>query len=299
MVTVLNEESGITQLLESLTTQSLLPLEIIVVDGGSTDETLSILKKYSLKHSTVKVFRKPGNRSVGRNFGVSRTKSPLIAFTDAGCIPDPDWLKKLSQPFSDSKIAIVSGYYRGLSQNIFQKCLVPYVLVMPDKADKSEFYPATRSMALRRDVWNKSAGFNPALSHNEDYAFADHLKKLGYSFHFAQDAVVSWLPRKNFKSASWMFTRFAIGDIQAGIYRPKVKLLAIRYLIFLFIIFLAFELPELFWLIGCLVIIYLTWSITKNYRYVKDIRAFYWLPVIQVTADISVLFGTLVGLLSK
>ena len=299
MVTVLNEASSLLRLIDSLLAQTLLPREIIIVDGGSSDQTLSLLRKYSLKHHLLKVFQKSGNRSVGRNYGVSKARGKIIAFTDSGCIPDPDWLEKLTRPFSDPSVNVVSGYYRGLSDNNFQKCLVPFVLVMPDVADKSEFYPATRSMALRRDVWNKSAGFNPALSHNEDYAFAHHLKKLGYSFHFAQDAVVSWLPRKNFKSAAWMFTRFAIGDIQAGIYRPKVKLLAIRYLIFLFIIFLAFELPELFWLIGCLVIIYLTWSITKNYRYVKDIRAFYWLPVIQVTADISVLFGTLVGLLSK
>jgi cellulose synthase/poly-beta-1,6-N-acetylglucosamine synthase-like glycosyltransferase len=270
-----------------------------MVDGGSADETLSLLKKYSQKHSLVKVFQAPGNRAVGRNFGVSKAGGKIIAFTDSGCIPRADWLEKLVRPFSDPAVKIVSGYYRGLAKNIFQKCLVPYVLVMPDAAGKTEFFPATRSMAIRKGVFQNSGGFDDNLYHNEDYAFAHKLKTLGFTFYFAPDAVVDWEPRKNLRSAAWMFMRFAIGDIQAGIYRPKVKLLAIRYLIFLFLIFLALEIPELFWLVGFLAGVYIIWSISKNFRYVKDIRAFYWLPVIQITADISVLFGTIMGLLLK
>lgn len=269
-----------------------------MVDGGSTDGTMILLKKYSQKRPQVKVYQSPGNRSVGRNFGVSKAAGKIIAFTDSGCIPDPDWLEKLIKPFSRPEVNVVSGYYRGLPRNNFQECLVPFVLVMPDVAGITEFLPATRSMALRISVFKNSGGFDQNLYHNEDYAFANKLKSLGYSFYFARDAVVGWEPRKNLRSAAWMFMRFAIGDIQAGIYRPKVKLLAIRYLIFLFLIFLSLEMSPLFWLTGCLIAVYLVWSINKNFRYVRNISAFYWLPVIQITADISVLFGTLIGLLS-
>ncbi len=36
----------------------------------------------------------------------------------------------------------------------------------------------------------------------------------------------------------------------------------------------------------------------KNYKYVKDIRAVFWLPILQIVSDIMVLFGSVVGLLS-
>jgi glycosyltransferase involved in cell wall biosynthesis len=296
VITVFNEEQTVDELLTALGNQIYLPSEIIIVDGGSTDRTLNVLKERSAKWKLLKVFSRQGNRSIGRNYAVDHSKGKIIAFTDAGCIPEKNWLAELTKPFADPKVQVVSGYYRGLAQNIFQKCLIPYVLVMPDKAEKSEFYPSTRSMAIRRQSWNQSQGFDPDLSHNEDYAYAHKLKKLGLIFTFAPDAVVNWIPRKNLKQAAWMFFRFALGDIQARIYRPQVKKLFFRTVIAVFFFFLALQVRSLIYIWLAAFIIYLLLSVIKNYKYVKDIKAIYWLPIIQLTADVGVLFGSAVGL---
>jgi len=280
VVTVLNEIKDIKFLLDSLTKQS---KEIIIVDGGSTDGTWEYLQK----QKSIKAYQKIGNRSVGRNYGISKTRTDIIAFTDAGCIPHANWLEELIRPFSNKSVQVVSGYYEGMAKNIFEKCLIPYVLVMPDKIP-TEFFPSTRSMAMRKGV----GLFNEKLSHNEDYAFAVMLNKNGVEFCFAPKAIVSWIPRRDLTSAAWMFLRFAIGDIQAGILRPKVKLIFLRYYAFFFLFFIhpAFTL---------LTIPYIVWSITKNYRYVRDLRAVFWLPVLQITSDLCVIFGTIMGALSK
>ncbi len=283
VVTVLNESETIGVLLGALRRQTTRPAEVVIVDGGSVDGTWEVLRKTR----GIKAYRQLGNRSVGRNFGVTKTTSPIIAFTDAGCIPQPNWLEELVKPFTDSNVAVVSGYYKGLSNSVFEKCLVPYVLVMPDQI-RGEFFPSTRSMAMRKGV----GLFDAKLSHNEDHAFAIALKKRGLEFYFAPKAVVGWQPRKNLREAAWMFMRFAIGDAQAGILRPKVKLLALRYYLFFFLVFLS----SWAWV---LLIPYLIWAVGKNYKYVRDIQALFWLPVLQVISDIMVLFGTLVGLLSR
>lgn len=288
--TVYNEINSLPDLINSLTHQTRPPDEIIIVDGGSTDGTWEYLKR----QKNIKSYQKIGNRSIGRNFAISKSKNPIIAITDAGCIPEPNWLEELTNPSAD----VVSGYYRGVAKNIFQKCLIPYVLIMPDIAGKSEFFPSTRSMAIRKSVWQK-VKFNEKLWHNEDYAYAHTLKKAGYSFYFAPKAIVNWMPRKNLKQAAWMFTRFAIGDIQAGIFRPQVKKLMIRYAIATYLFFLALEWHFLFVLFVTLLLCYFAYSILKNYRYVRDIRAFFWLPVLQLSADLSVLSGTLIGYMSK
>ncbi len=290
VVTVLNEQATIKSLLDSLLGQTSKPTEIIIVDGGSTDGTYRTNRSYKT-YKQLKFIQKPGNRSVGRNWGVANTKSPIIAFTDAGCIPHSDWLEQLIKPFDKPETQVVSGYYEGQAKNVFQKCLIPYVLVMPDKIG-SEFLPATRSMAITRTAWNISGGFDENLWHNEDYAFATKLKKMDLKISFAQNAVVTWIPRQNLRQAAWMFLRFAIGDMQAGIIRPKVKLLTVRYYVFFFLFFLNH------WAL-LLAIPYLIWAIIKNYKYVRDIRAIFWLPVLQITADVCVLFGSAVGLLSR
>ena len=299
VVTVFNEENTVADLVRSLRTQSLLPAEAVIVDGGSSDDTWKVLQ--DLAHSWIKlrVYRVAGNRSVGRNYGVSKTSSPIFAFTDAGCLPERDWLEKLTQPFSDSKVNVVSGYYKGEARTPFQQALIPYVLVMPDKARKGEFYPATRSMALRRSVWKRSGGFDISLAHNEDYAFAHKLKALGYDFYFKKEAVVVWIPRQNLGQATWMFLRFAVGDIQAGIIRPQVKKLFIRYLIFAYMISLSFYWPFLRPALLVMTIVYLIWSIVKNFRYVHGIKPLFWLPVLQITADFSIIFGSVLGFLSR
>ncbi len=294
VVTVFNEQDSISSLLTSLFNQTVKAFEIIVVDGGSTDATWFILKKFAPPLETEGLISLRGgrgvilNRSEGRNLGVSIAKGDIIAFTDAGCVPEKDWLENLTKNMGDS---VVSGFYKGLPQNIFQKCLVPYVLVMPDRIP-DEFLPSTRSMAITKKLFLSSGGFDEKLWHNEDYAFAHKLKNMGVNFYFAPQAIVGWLPRKDLKSAAWMFLRFAIGDAQAGIFRPKVKNMAIRYYIFLFLFFINH------WF-GLLIIPYLLWAISKNYKYVKNIGAFFWLPVLQLTSDTCVLFGTLVGLLSR
>lgn len=285
VVTVLNEIGSIKSLVDALRNQA---KELIIVDGGSNDGTWEFISK----QLSVTSYQVPGNRSKGRNYGVTHTKSPIIAFTDAGCMPQPNWLAEITKPFTDPKVQVVSGYYKSLPENIFQKCLIPYVLVMPDQAGESEFYPASRSMALRRSVWAISGGFNENLWHNEDYEFAHRLKKLNYSFTFAPKAVVGWQPRKNLRETAWMFLRFAIGDVQAGILRPKVKSLFLRYYVFFFLFFINH------WF-ALLVIPYIIWAVAKNYRYVKDLRACFWLPVLQLTADTCVIFGTIMGVLSK
>ncbi len=298
IVTVLNEEDSIEQLLDSIAQQSKLPDEIIISDGGSTDRTVEIIKKSPLN---IKVLIKPGNRAFGRNEAIKAAKNDVILCTDAGCILDKKWVEAIIQPFSKKTIDVVAGYYTGKSETIFQKSLVPYVLVMPDKVDARTFLPASRSVAFRKKIWEKVGGFDEKLSHNEDYAFANLLVEKDASIFFTPDALVYWIPRSTVKSAFIMFYRFALGDIEAKLLRPKVVLILLRY-IFAFLFLLSFLLsPDMhFALLGSgIIFVYIYWSIKKNFRYVQDIRALFLLPFIQVLSDIAVISGTVVGMTKK
>lgn len=325
ITTIYNEEKNISEFLDSLLNQTKLPDEIIIVDGGSSDKTLDIInhviaRRYDeailsnkpssfilwsiqLKNKKIifKILLKKGNRSVGRNEAVNNASGEIITCSDSGNILDKHWLENITKPFLKKNVDVVAGYYQGKPANIFQKCLIPYVLVMPDKVDPGTFLPAARSIAFTKSIWEKVGGFDEKLSHNEDYVFAKKLKKTGTKIVFAKNAIVNWIPRNSYKEAFIMFFRFAFGDAEAGILRTNVIFLFVRYTFGLFLLYLFFlyKLQYVAFLMLVLLLLYFVWTVNKNYNYVKDIRAFYTLPQLQLTADIAVMSGTIAGTFIK
>lgn len=295
VVTVFNEEESIGKLLDALLSQTKTPDEIIVVDGGSADRTIQNLKfKVQNYNSKVKTFVKRGNRSVGRNLGIRKARNEIIAITDAGCYPKKDWLEKLIVPFENHDVAVVSGYYSGIAKTSFGQAIIPYFLVMPDRAlRQTEFLPSARSMALKKSAWRKVGGFPEEFSHNEDLVFSYRLKRAGFNFYFARDAIVYWYPPKDLMEAATKFFQFSLGDSQAGIRRPKVYLIFARYSVGIFVFLFSSSFSAL------LVLSYLAWVVTKNLRYVSSWQAVGWVGIIQIVSDICVMVGWVVGKVTR
>ena len=75
----------------SLSNNSKYPFEVIVVDKGSTDETLSIAQKHGVKY-----FIEPGSlRGKARNVGIKQASGDIVCFTDSDCVAPPDWIDQL------------------------------------------------------------------------------------------------------------------------------------------------------------------------------------------------------------
>lgn len=306
VVTTLNEEKGIEQLLESLLHQTKKADEIIVVDGGSTDTTISKIKdkisKPQIKNINkawppprLKFLIKLGNRSTGRNYGIKHAKNGIIAVTDAGGYPKKDWLEKITAPFAKGKIDVVSGYYKSLARTPFEKCVTPYFVVMPDKVRQGmEFLPSSRSVAFRKNIWKKVGGYPEEFSHNEDFVFDHRLKEADARIFFELEAIVWWQPPHSPAEAVKKFFRFALGDAEAGINRPKIKFIFARYL--LGIVLLLFRYYNV--LLFC-VLLYFLWSWQKNFKYARMPKSVFWLSAIQIIADLSVMAGFLVGTARK
>lgn len=304
VVTIFNEENAIVDFLNSVLFQEKNPDEVIIVDGGSSDNTAKVVRcfiKNSKSNINFRLFVKKGNRSIGRNEAIKKAKGDIVLITDAGCILDKNWVKNITKPFLDRKVDVVAGYYRAKTKTVFQKCLTPYVLVMPDKVDPKSFLPATRSMAIRKEVWKELGGFDERYSHNEDYVFANKLRDRGKKIVFRKDAIVYWIPRESFKEAYTMFRRFAYGDIEAGIVRDRVLLLFARYSLLMYLL-LYFSFTKSFTLLLIIfggVILYIAYIIWKNIRYVKKLNGLYLLPALQITADLAVMHGSFMGAIKR
>jgi len=316
VTTVFNEEKTIDSFLKSLVAQTKKPNEIIIIDGGSADKTVAKIKKWkknsSLANDRLKIrllVKKGATIAQGRNVGIEKAKSEIVAISDAGCILYPDWLENITKPFKNPKIDLVAGFYQMTSKNIFQKCLACYLGVLPERLNPENFMPSTRSIAFRKKVWQKIGGFNEKLKKTgEDTLFNYQAKKLGFNFFTAKDALVSWQIPSTWKEAWKKIHNYAKGDAQAGIWwHPSQKILThnlrisfiyIRYLLGLIFLILGFSSP-IFWVLLAIGFTgYLFWAILKNYRYVRAWQAFFILPILQIISDFAVMLGFLIGSLS-
>lgn len=301
IITVLNEATTIVALLDGLEQQTTKPSQVIIVDGGSTDQTLSRIKVWQNTHKTsnLLVFERPGNRSVGRNWAITHAKTELIAITDAGCIPQPQWLESLLRKHQETQAPVVAGYYQGVSSSSFAQAVIPYFLVMPDRINPDQvFLPATRSMLIKKSVWAAVGGFNEQLADNEDYEFAKRIQKSGVEIAFAQKAIVKWQPPQTVAAFFKTIYRFARGDSAAGILRIKVGLIFLRLAVGAGLALLGAWTgrSEVWWLLVALILGYLLWAIQKNAKYVGE--AWWWLPVLQLLADGAVVLGSIEGSIS-
>lgn len=304
----LNEEKRIDFFLKSLSNQTKRPDEIVFVDNGSTDKTLEKVKKSKLK---IIVFVKKGvNLATLRNFGISKAKNDIIAMVDSDCVLHPEWLERITTSFADKTVDIVSGFYVKKADSILQRCLNPYFGVSPDKIDKKNFLPATCSIAFTKKIWQKIGGFNEKLDKaGEDSLFNYEAKLLGARFITRKDALVDWEVPQTIKRAINKFYNYAKGDSQTGIWwnptqkfsTHNLKTISIfgRYFILVSIFLLSFHFQPLWFLLLTLFFGYLFWSIAKNFNQVKDYRAVYYLPLIQIISDFCVMLGFVVGFFKK
>ena len=283
IITTKNEEASITRLLDSISSQTEKPDQVVISDAGSSDRTREIVTSFSSK-IPIKLLKlsADSNRAVGRNKAIEASTHEIILITDAGCILDPTWVEEMLKPFHRVHTDVVAGYYRGEGANPFELCQIPFVLVMPDRYDPKTFLPATRSMGMRKTVWKKMGGFNESLRYAEDYIFARQLREKAYRIMAAPKAIVTWRARPTLVSFASMIAQHAQGDAYSGAWRRGVALTFVRY-----IAFCAF---------GPLFIVYLFYSVYKNYHYIRKDQALLYLPLLQVTCDLSVMWGTLKGL---
>lgn len=302
ITTVFNEEKTIFSLLESLRDQTVRPYEIIIVDAFSRDKTVGIIKDFQKRFPklNIKVYKKKGNRSVGRNFGISNAKSEIIAISDAGCTLKKDWFYEITKPFEKKNIDVVAGFYKPVTNSIFEKCLATYTCVMEDKVTPN-FLPSSRSVAFKKNIWEKEKGYPEELDTCEDLVFAKKLKSRGYKFFVRKKAIVYWPQRKNLLLAFMQFFSYAKGDGEALYIRRQTPLLYGRYFVGAVLLIATLQTKSFLLCIifVLLIFFYFLWSIFKNYKYVRKIPALLLLPLLQITSDVAVLLGTTIGIFKK
>lgn len=161
------------------------PLEIVVVDGGSTDETVSIARKFTSKVYVLK------ERGIGRarNYGAHRSSGEIIVFMDADIHPPPNFLKKILSAFKKKEIVGATCRIMPKTPRLLEHAFFHFYNLLLRLF--AHFKPHSRGefLAVKREAFIRVGGFDESLPCLEDHELVFRLSKIG-RFIFLNDLVV-------------------------------------------------------------------------------------------------------------
>jgi len=189
VIRCLNEEKHIGRLLSGIIQQTVQNVEVIVVDSGSTDATISIASHYPVKVLSIQ----PAEFSFGRslNIGCQAASGEFVIVTSGHIYPIyKDWLERLLGPFSDPQIALVYGKQRGNETTKYSEHQV-FAKWFPNESNFHQDHPFCNNAnaAIRRVLWERLP-YDETLTGLEDIDWAKRALALGYKIVYATDAEV-------------------------------------------------------------------------------------------------------------
>ena len=234
IATVLNEGGNIRQLLDSIIVQTRQPDEIVIVDGGSSDDTVAIIESYR-DRLPLRVLTQPGcNISAGRNHAIRAARGDIIAVTDAGVRLSEIWLDKIVAPLArDTEVDVVAGFFEADPNSRFELALGATTLPLAREINPETFLPSSRSIAFRKSAAEKIGLYPEWLDYCEDLIFDLRLKAKVERFAFESEAIAYFRPRPSAGKFFRQYFLYARGDGKANLW---FKRHIVRYATYLLLV---------------------------------------------------------------
>lgn len=217
VIPIYNGEADLPDLLSCLLSQTYPKeqVEYLLVDNNSSDRTLSILQT-TAEHSPITIRPLSENNIqssyAARNTGIKAATGEIIAFTDADCRPQPQWLNTLIQPFINSEVVIVAGEILALPGTSLLEKFADQQETLSQKhtlAHKFCPYGQTANLAIRQHIFTKSGLFRPYLTTGGDADICWRILKANLGkLEFADDAIVQHRHRVTLKELASQWRRY-------------------------------------------------------------------------------------------
>jgi glycosyltransferase involved in cell wall biosynthesis len=196
VIPVYNEAARLGACLEAIARQTVTPLEVIVVDNNSTDETVAVVRRFGF----VKLLREPKQGVThARTTGFDAARGDVIARIDADSLLPPSWLGQVQAIFENPDISAVSGaphYYDFPLAGVADAIDLPLRAYLARRLKDSNFLWGA-NMAVRRAAWRQiRASLCAENGIHEDFDLAIHLQGGGLTVAYDETLVAGVSSRR-------------------------------------------------------------------------------------------------------
>lgn len=193
---VKNEAEDIVVFLKSIEDQSVIPEEVIIVDGGSNDGTPSIIRKFAETSKTkIRVIEiQSGSISQQRNLAIQEASNEIIVMADAGNVLDKNYCKNMVGAMIEYPDAeLVGAIFYALHADYAEH----FIYNWDGFGGWQEYLPAGKTMAVRKSIFMSMGGFPEFLKFTgEDALFDLYYRNVSSHWVFNKAAFVYWdIPR--------------------------------------------------------------------------------------------------------
>ncbi|MBI1398039.1 MAG: glycosyltransferase [Betaproteobacteria bacterium] len=231
-----NEERSVVPTLEAVFASSRLPDEIVVADGGSTDETVSLIGRYRDCGVPIRIVDNPEiYAGAGRNHAAAASTSEILLFLDFGNIIEPDWIGEMVAPLEeDPSLDGVGGMFVPDETSDYEHCVAAIQYLEPllagrlSLAEKRARMPAEHRLgglgaAVTRSCWVRCSGQPAWLRAGEDQLFGRKLNAMNARLTGAPAAVLRHHMRDNPRALYHQNFVYARGDGRTAHSQPHYR----------------------------------------------------------------------------
>lgn len=210
--------------LEALSRQTYFPIEIIVVDDGSLDDTAKMVRLFSAVRY---IHQDNAGPACARNTGALAATSDIIFFTDADCVPHVDWIEKAMKAFDAPDVAAVAGSYGIVNkENMLARCVHQEILYRHQRFMLKETQVfGSYNVGICKKVFDEVGGFDVGYrrASGEDNALSYAIIQEGYRIRFAAQALVAHVHPS--RIGRYLKEQYRHGFWRARMYRDYPKMI--------------------------------------------------------------------------
>jgi rhamnosyltransferase len=207
-----NEGKWLGEALQAVAAQDAAPFsyEVVIVDSGSTDDTLKIAEAHGCRITHIKKSDFTFGRSL--NVGCEAAQGRFLVFISGHCIPvGARWLHDLVKPLDDGTCAYVYGRQQGKpgltkfsEEQLFRK-------YFPDRSalPQDDFFCNNANAAILKSVW-ETRRFDEAVTGLEDMVLAKQLVGEGMKIGYVAEASVIHIHEESWSKVKTRYEREAV-----------------------------------------------------------------------------------------
>jgi len=268
-----NEEDTIGKTIEAIFDSDYGLKEVIILNDGSTDDTIKIVKRYLKKHPNLKLINKKNSgKADSLNQGIKMAKGELIAVVDADSYPEKDAFSKLVGFFDDEKVGVATPFIvprnrKGFlaKMQVIEYNVIAFTRKLLGYVDAIYVTPGPLAV-YRKSALEKIGGFDPK-NITEDIEATWHLTYEGYKRAMCLVANATTTTPTKWKNWYKQRRRWNIGGLQCI---SKYKSCFLKKGMLGFFILPFFCLQLFLGLLGLTIFFYLLITrFVKNYLYTK------------------------------